>query len=154
MNRFLVGGGTAIVLITAGLLFWQSMANQGSDIPAPPPPVSLDEGLPESEEDIAAFGKAPPNPPAANKASKEQVRFNRYDRNKDDLISRLELMSSRTKAFKLLDKDNNNLLSFEEWAVATSDRFGKADNDKNGSLNRTEFAGTRPKAAAKLKCRC
>ena len=35
-------------------------------------------------------------------------------------------MGSRTKAFKGLDKDGDNLLSFEEWAVATSDRFGAA----------------------------
>ena len=93
-------------------------------------------------------------PPEAPKASREEMRFNRYDRNKDELVSRLELMGSRTKAFKALDTDGNNLLTFEEWAAATGQRFASADGNKDQLLTRKEFARTRPKTPAKPGCRC
>ena len=63
-------------------------------------------------------------------------------------------MSSRTKAFKKLDRDGNNLLTFEEWAVRTSDRFRGADGNRDSKLTRKEFATTRPKRKKKPKCRC
>lgn len=82
------------------------------------------------------------------------MRFNRYDRNRDELISRVEMMGSRTKAFRQLDKDGNNLLTFEEWAVATGERFAIADMNRDSLLTRKEFVRTRPKAAQKPTCRC
>jgi len=63
-------------------------------------------------------------------------------------------MSSRTKAFKKLDKDGNNLLTFEEWAATTSKRFAGADRNRNGQLTRAEFRTTRPKRKAKPRCKC
>ena len=63
-------------------------------------------------------------------------------------------MSSRTAAFRKLDRNGDNLLTFEEWAVATGERFAKADADKSGDLTRAEFATTAPKRAAKPKCSC
>ena len=63
-------------------------------------------------------------------------------------------MSSRTAAFRKLDKDGNNLLTFEEWAVTTGERLAGADADKSGDLTRVEFATTAPKRAAKPKCSC
>ena len=85
---------------------------------------------------------------------REERRFNRFDRDRNDKISRVELMSSRTAAFRKLDKDGNNLLTFEEWAVTTGARFASADADKSGDLTRAEFATTAPKRAAKPKCSC
>ncbi|WP_409574746.1 hypothetical protein [Sphingopyxis sp. PET50] len=70
------------------------------------------------------------------------------------MISRVEMMSTRTAAFRKLDKDRNNLLTFEEWAAATGDRFAGADKDKSGGLSRAEFATTAPKRAAVAKCKC
>ena len=64
------------------------------------------------------------------------------------------MLSSRTAAFRKLDKDGNNLLSFEEWAVATANRFDKADSNGNRELTPEEFATTRPKKKAKPACRC
>ena len=75
-------------------------------------------------------------------------------RDRDGVITRLEMMGSRTKAFKALDKDGDNLLSFEEWAVATSDRFASADANKDGKLTPAEFATTAPKRTPKPKCTC
>jgi len=154
MRRFLAGAGGALLLVSAGLWFWQGQAAQQNPIPAAPPPVATSDALPEAGKDAPAFGAAPPTPPEAPKASREQQRFNRYDRNRDEIISRLEMMGSRTKAFKALDKDGNNLLSFEEWAAVTSERFAGADGNRDKLLTRKEFAATRPKAAAKPGCRC
>jgi hypothetical protein len=64
------------------------------------------------------------------------------------------MMGSRTKAFKALDRDGNNLLTFEEWAAATGERFAGADRNKDQLLTRKEFAQTRPKQAEKPACRC
>ena len=82
-----------------------------SVLPAPPPAI-ISDALPEAAANAPAYGPAPPTPPEAPKASREEVRFNRYDRNRDELVSRLEMMGSRTKAFKALDTDGNNLLTF------------------------------------------
>jgi hypothetical protein len=154
MRRIIAGGVGALMLAGSGLWLWQTKANQQNEIPAAPPPQAISDALPEASANAPAFGPAPPTPPEAPKASREEVRFNRYDRNRDELISRLEMMGSRTKAFKSLDKDGNNLLTFEEWAAATGERFGSADANKDRLLTRKEFASTRPKAAAKPSCRC
>jgi hypothetical protein len=154
MQRFVAGGVGALLLAGAGLWLWQTQAYQENDIPAAPPPTTFSDALPEAAANAPAFGPAPPTPPEAPKASREDVRFNRYDRNRDELISRVEMMGSRTKAFKQLDKDGNNLLTFEEWAAATGERFAGADANKDKLLTRKEFATTRPKQAAKPNCRC
>ena len=145
MLKFAAGAAGILLLLTAGLFLW--IGAQGQDIPIPdaPPPPAEPDALPEADLDAQAVGPAPPTPPRAYKASREELRFNRYDRNRDEIITRLEMMSSRTDAFRKLDKDGNNLLTFEEWAVATS--------DKNGELTRTEFRTTRPKRPAP-RCKC
>ena len=155
MIKFVSGAVGMLLLMTAGMFVW--MGAQGHDNPLPdaPPPPETEKSieLPLAEEAEEVSGIAPPTPPKAYKASREELRFNRYDRNRDEVITRLELMSSRTKAFKKLDKDGNNLLSFEEWAAATSEKFVGADSNGNGQLTRTEFRSTRPKKSLK-RCRC
>ncbi|PHR16832.1 MAG: hypothetical protein COA41_13735 [Sphingopyxis sp.] len=157
MKRFAAGAAGILLLMTAGLFLW--IGAQGQDVPipeAPPPPQSAEpDSLPEADIDAQTVGPPPPTPPEAYKASREELRFNRYDRNRDEIITRLEMMSSRTDAFRKLDKDGNNLLTFEEWAVATSDKFAGADGDNNGQLTRTEFRTTRPKRKpSKPRCKC
>lgn len=87
-------------------------------------------------------------------ASREEVRFNRYDRNRDELVTRSEMIGCRTKAFKAFDLDGNNLLTFADWSAATGQRFAAADSKKDALLTRREFAQTRPKLAAKPGDRC
>ena len=152
MKRFLGGAVVALLLASAGLWLWQGRAE--NDIPAVPPPPALAEALPKAVTGAPAYGDAPPTPPESPKASREEQRFNRYGRNRDEIISRLEMMGSRTKAFKSLDKDGNNLLSFEEWAAATAERFAGADVNSDKLLTRKEFAFTKPKQATKPGCRC
>jgi hypothetical protein len=155
MKKFAAGAAGILLLLTAGLFLW--IGAQGQDVPipaAPPPPEAAEpDSLPQADLDAGMVGPAPPTPPKAYKASREEMRFNRYDRNRDEIVTRLEMMSSRTDAFRKLDKDGNNLLTFEEWAVATSDKFAGADKDGNSQLTRTEFRTTRPKRAAP-RCKC
>lgn len=154
MRKLLAGAGLALVTSSLGYWFWQSWAAPKPLIPQPPPEEPALLGLPSPGPNAPAFGAPPPDPPQAAKLSREEVRFNRYDRNRDELVSRIEMMSSRTKDFKKLDRDGNNLLSFEEWAAATGERFGRADANRDSLLTRKEFSSTRPKRAAKPGCRC
>lgn len=156
MKRYAAGAVSMMLLMIAGLFLWVGANGQEIVIPdAPPPPEQVEaEGLPEPDETAPVLGPPPPTAPKAHKASREERRFNRYDRNRDEIITRLEMMSSRTKSFRKLDKDGNNLLTFEEWAVSTSDRFSGADSDSNGQLTRAEFRTTRQKRSPKPRCKC
>ena len=152
MRKFVAGAAGMLLMLTAGLFLWIGAEGQDVSIPeAPPPPEPPDpEVLPVAELDAETIG---PTPPEAYKATREEMRFNRYDRNRDESITCLEMMSSRTDAFRKLDTDGNNLLTFEEWAISTSERFAGADSDGNGRLTRTEFRTTRPKRKA-ARCKC
>ena len=155
MKKFAAGAAGMMLMLTAGLFIWIGAEGQDMPIPAAPPipePAEA-ESLPVVELDPDLVGPAPPVPPSAYKASREERRFNRYDRNRDEIVTRLEMMSSRTDSFKKLDTDGNNYLSFEEWAISTSERFAGADANGNGQLTRTEFRSTRPKRSPP-RCKC
>lgn len=154
MKRLLAGAGLTLIASSLGYWGWQSWAAPEPVIPQPPPEERAPLELPVAGAGAPAFGAPPPEPPSATRLSREELRFNRYDRNRDELVSRIEMMSSRTKDFKKLDSDGNNLLSFEEWASATGERFAKADGNRDNLLTRKEFLGTRPKRVAKPGCRC
>ena len=156
MNRVVLGAVSALLMAGAGLFWWQGQASVDANAPPPVPVGEVEEtGLPLEElptEDGEGMEGAPL--PGVNEAGREEKRFNRLDRNRDNLIARTEMLQPRVAAFKKLDTDHNNLLSFEEWAVATSNRFKKADADGNGSLTRGEFATTKPKPAKRPACKC
>lgn len=155
MGRFVAGAVLCLLLVSGGLFWWQERAESVRPVASAAGPSSTDtEELPLPEGDDTMVGTAPPMPPEAPAKDREAKRFDRYDRNRDNVITRTEMMSSRAAAFRKLDKDGNNLLSFEEWAVATSDRFAEADANKDGKLTRAEFATTAPKAKPKPKCKC
>ena len=156
MNRMILGAVSALLLAGAGLFWWQGKASVNAAAP-PPQQVSAAEetGLPLEElpgEDGEGMQGA--TLPGMNTASREEKRFNRLDRNRDSLITRVEALQPRVAMFRKLDTDHNNLLSFEEWSVVSSNRFKKADGDGNGSLTRPEFATTKPKEGKKAKCGC
>ncbi len=159
MKGFLGGALSSLLLVLGGWLLWQgrseAISRGQSELSltgeAAPEPLMLPEGA------SGVRGNAPPRlpePPQAAPKTREEKRFNRYDKDRDDVITRIELMGSRTKDFKKLDKDGNNLLSFEEWAVKTSEKFAAADVDRNGRLTRGEFATTAPKPRPKPACSC
>ena len=156
MNRMILGAVSALLLAGAGLFWWQGKASVNA---AAPPPQQVSEaeatGLPleelPGEDGDGMQGAALPGMSAA---SREEKRFNRLDRNRDNLITRVEALQPRIAMFRKLDTDHNNLLSFEEWSVVSSNRFKQADGDGDGSLTRPEFATTKQKAAKKAKCGC
>ncbi|MCJ2186306.1 EF-hand domain-containing protein [Novosphingobium beihaiensis] len=151
MNRFLLGGLAALVMAGVGLFWWQGRAEVEKAAPPPEAMASFDpEELPSADPG-EIMG---PEPPAATKLTREQRRFGRYDRNSDGRISRNEMLSTRTAAFRKLDKDGNNLLSFEEWAVTTVDKFDHADVNRDDELTPEEFARTAPPPRRKPKCGC
>lgn len=153
MNRFVLGGVATLLLMAAGLFWWQGRAE--TEKGAPPPEPSLEEkAAPGPLPSADPRGQRGPAPPEASEATREQRRFARLDRDLDGRISRNEMMATRTNDFRKLDTDGNNLLTFEEWAVATSNRFKAADANGDLWLTREEFATTRQPDRPKPKCKC
>lgn len=152
MNRTVLGGFAALLMVAAGLFWWQGRASVD---PGRIPQLSL--VAPEEELSLPmADGKGLKGAalPQATEQTKEQRRFDRLDRNRDGRITRVEMLAPRAAGFRKLDTDGNNLLSFEEWAVATSNRFKGADGNGDGQLDRPEFATTKPKPRKQPDCKC
>lgn len=147
-----LGGLLTLVLVGIGLFWWQARAEveRGAPPPEPVPTIAAEPEIPVSDPgDMVG-----PAPPEASELTREEQRFFRYDRNRDRRITRAEMLSSRTASFRKLDKDANNLLTFEEWAVATAEKFDGADANSDRELTPGEFATTAPKRKPKPACRC
>lgn len=156
MNRIAVGAFTALLFVAAGLFWWQGRAEvqRGAPLPVLAPETDA-AGDPDALPTADVGDMRGPAPPEATEMTREQRRFNRYDRDGDGRVTRNEMLSSRTAAFRKLDKDGNNLLDFEEWAYATVDKFSGADRNKDLWLSREEFRTTAPPPARpKPKCKC
>ena len=153
MNRLVLGGFMMLVFVGIGLFWWQGRA--AVEEAAPPPAVQLSAPDPDSLPTADAGSLKGPAPPEATELTREEQRFFRYDRNRDRRVTRNEMLSTRSEAFRKLDRDGNNLLDFEEWAVATGNRFDKADANGDRELDMAEFRSTAPRPAAKKPaCRC
>jgi hypothetical protein len=155
MNRIVLGALAALLFVSAGLFWMQGRAEVERG--APPPDLVATESAPNPMDlpsaDVADMRG--PEPPEATELTREQRRFGLYDRDRDGRITRTEMLSRRTDAFRKLDKDGNTLLTFEEWAVATVDKFAEADADGDLSLTPQEFRTTRrPTPSRSAKCAC
>ena len=150
MNRMVLGGFIALLLVGVGLFWLQGRAQVERGAPPPEPAAAVPTGLPTADVD----GLLGPEPPEASELTREQQRFFRYDRNRDLRVTREEMLSTRTSGFRDLDKDGNNLLTFEEWAVTTAERFDKADANGDRELSQREFATTAPRPASTPRCNC
>ncbi|MEP7221875.1 MAG: hypothetical protein ABI673_04310 [Novosphingobium sp.] len=152
MNRTVLGAFAALLLTAAGLFWWQGRAATeiGKALPM------LADALPSADALPDADGKGLQGaaPPEANEATREQKRFDRLDKNRDNIITRVEMLTPRAAAFRKLDVDGNNLLSFEEWSVKTANRFKGADGNGDNRLDRREFLSTKPKPGQQPQCRC
>lgn len=153
MNRIVIGACAALLAAASGLFWWQGRAEVERGAPPPSLAVTGEQPL-EDLPDASGQGLRGAVLPEVDEVTREERRFNRLDHDHDGRITRNEMLAPRAAAFRKLDVDHNNLLSFEEWAVRTSDRFKGADGNGDGTLTRQEFATTRPKQAARPACRC
>jgi hypothetical protein len=145
MWRYLVGAGGALLLVVAGLFLFRGDASTEKRLPAVPAGTIASE----TEQDV------PGEPPSASARTREQKRFDRIDKDKNDAISKDEFFALRRKLFARLDTDHDGKLSFEEWSVKAVEHFAGADKDKSGALTRAEFATTAAKRKpAKPRCVC
>ena len=136
-----IGGGAAILFLLATTVFLtRQMA--ASEVALPEPPA------------LSASDQSPLIAPVADEATKEERRFNRYDRDKNGSVGRSEYLSSRQKAFARLDRNGDGRVSFDEYAVKASEKFGAADKNRSGGLDRQEFATTRVVRKPKPKADC
>jgi len=152
MNRTVLGAFATLLLLAAGLFWWQGRAavDPGKIPAAALAAVGGDLTLPVAD----GKGLKGPALPEANEQTREQRRFDRLDRNRDGKIVRVEALAPRAAAFRKLDVDGNNLLTFDEWAVKTSNKFKGADANGDGQLDRGEFATTKPKPKVQPACKC
>jgi hypothetical protein len=142
-----------LALAGIGLFWWQGRA--AVEEGAPPPPLLAPSPDPSALPITDPGDMKGPAPPEVSELTREEQRFFRYDRNRDRLITRDEMLSTRSDGFRALDVDGNNLLTFEEWAVTTVERFEGADKDGDGRLTPREFATTAPKPVVKKPaCKC
>ncbi|RYY22943.1 MAG: histidine kinase [Sphingomonadales bacterium] len=143
MWRYFVGAGAAMLLAIAGMFLFRGTA--APNPMTPPVPAAV-----ESAEEQAL-----PEAPKASDKTREQKRFDRYDKDRNDAISRDEYLLLRKRAFAKLDTNGDGKLGFEEWAARTTGKFAGADKDKSGALTRAEFLTTAPKPRkAAPKCAC
>lgn len=149
MWRFLAGVGSTLLFVVAGFFVWQGTA--GKEVAVVPEAPALISPAGDSRQ--LAFADVA-DPPSADPKSKEEKRFNRYDKDKNGTISRDEYLLSRRKAYAKLDLNGDGKLSFDEYAVKTVTKFARADGDRSGILNRKEFETTRVIRKAQSKPNC
>lgn len=138
MWRYWVGALAGLLMAGAALFLFRASAV--ADMVVPPPPLPA--------QTVAEAPDLPDTVPEATPKSREERRFNRYDKDRDERITRDEYLASRRKAFAKLDRNGDGRLDFEEWAIRTTTKFAGADKDSSKTLTRAEFATTAVKRRA------
>lgn len=134
MWRYLVGGAAGVLAVVAGMML------QAMRTPATAPPPLVASARAGGQDQVSAAEE--PAVPEALAKTREQKRFDRYDKDRDGSVTRTEYLLSRHKAFAKLDRNGDGTLSFDEWAAKTETKFATADKDASGALTRAEFATT------------
>ncbi|UVO49145.1 EF-hand domain-containing protein [Sphingomonas sp. SUN019] len=145
MWRYLVLGVAALLLFAAAWTFMGGRARTQPVLPVAPP------GEASTEVENAAL---PATVPEATAKTREQKRFDRYDKDRDGKVTRDEYLVSRRKAYAKLDTNGDGRLTFDEWALKTTTKFAAADKDKSGAMAADEFATTAVKRSGKPRCVC
>lgn len=139
MWRYLAGGVAALLMVAAGVLLSNALARR--DPPAPIQPLG-------SAPAAAPTDPLPDALPEASARTREQKRFDRYDKDRNDSVTREEYLAARRKAFAKLDTNHDGALSFDEWAIKATTKFAGADKDRSNTLSRAELATTAVKRKA------
>jgi hypothetical protein len=142
MWRYLAGGAGALSIVAVSWMLGQSMAT---------PKAPTEQTTPVAAPEPAPLADLPP-PPQASELSREEKRFNRYDKDRNGAIGGDEYFMARRKAYAKLDVNGDGVLSFDEYSIKARAKFAGADRDKSSSLSRTEFATTRVIRKAKPGC--
>lgn len=145
MWRYLAGGIGALLMVAAGWTIFSGRARTEAVLP-PAPQASARADPAEPVRDAPV--------PEASERTREEKRFDRYDKDRDGRITREEYLASRRKAYARLDTNGDHQLSFEEWAAKTTTKFAGADRDTSGAMDRAEFVSTAVKRKAKPRCAC
>ncbi len=141
MWRYVAGGVAALLLATAGIMLFNSRARPPSPVAGRPPAAAA-----------AQEASLPVGVPEASDRTREQKRFDRYDKDRNSAVTREEYLAQRRKAFAKLDANHDGTLSFDEWAVKAEAKFAAADKDKSGAMNAAEFATTAVKRKTRIGC--
>jgi hypothetical protein len=144
MWRYLAGGGALLSVAAAGFFFIGGDARPVSVLPAQPQQAAATADVPIGASEV----------PEASPVTREQKRFNRYDKDRDNSITREEYLAARRKAFAKLDRNGDGRLDFDEWAVKATTKFAAADADKSGTMNPAEFATTAVKRKTPSRAKC
>ncbi len=144
MWRYLAGGVAAILMAAAAVIVLRPSAS--ADVPAllQAPPVAAG----------AADDPLPDSVPEASPRTREQKRFDRYDKDRNGQITREEYLAQRRKAFAKLDSNHDGRLSFDEWAIKNETKFATADKDRSGTMTQAEFATTAVKRKTPIRAKC
>ncbi|MBB4615919.1 EF-hand domain-containing protein [Sphingomonas abaci] len=120
--------------------------------PSAPAQAGLPVRPPASRTVVDA--ELPDRLPEASARTREDKRFDRYDKDRDGQVTRDEYLAQRRKAFAKLDRDGDGHLSFDEWAVKATTKFAAADRDRSNAMDRAEFATTavKRKPARTMHC--
>lgn len=145
MWRYLAGGLATLMMVAAGWLLFSGRAR--SDPILPPTPT-------RSANQAASVQRPEAPVPEASERTREEKRFDRYDKDRDGKIAREEYLAARRKAFVKLDINGDGRLSFEEWAAKTIGKFAGADKDGSGTMDADEFATTKVVRKPQTRCAC
>ncbi|MCJ7422339.1 hypothetical protein [Sphingomicrobium astaxanthinifaciens] len=152
MLRWISALAATLVAATGAVLIARGQPSDEALLPAAPEAPAVVPG--ETPRDLPVIPEIE-EPPAADPLTKEQKRFNRVDKDGDEIITLSEMVHPRRGRFANLDLDKDGKLSFEEWAITTIEKFEGADADGDARLTRAEFATTAPKPRKpKPACRC
>ena len=142
--RYAAGGGAGLAALLGGALLWRSPSTPAS-AGLPPRPAVTGQ---------AAATDLPDRLPEASARTREEKRFDRYDKDRDGQVTRDEYLAQRRKAFAKLDRDGDGRLSFDEWAVKATTKFAAADRDHSDAMDRAEFATTAVKRKPARTAHC
>lgn len=144
MWRYWAGGGALLAAAGAGVLLTRGIAHTTPLLPSAPQATAAPVDATAADDAV----------PEATPATREQKRFNRYDKDRNNAVSRDEYLAARRKAFAKLDANGDGRLDFDEWAVKALSKFGTADKDRSGAMTPEEFATTAVTRKARPRAKC
>jgi hypothetical protein len=146
MWRYLAGGAAMLLLVGAG---WALFGGRSRS----PIPLLAAAATPAAQAQ-AADEPLPDTVPEATEKTREQKRFDRYDKDRNGQITREEYLAQRHKAYAKLDTNHDGVLSFDEWAIKAETKFAVADADKSGAMTPAEFVTTAVKRHTRPRPKC